>query len=206
MIKSVIFSAMVGAIGSAASGQTLSPEQIAAMVDERVATLNPYQVLLNDPDPQRSLAAMEIMLESGNADLGRMALEYGLLSPSPTVRRTAVEAFLTTQPVLSMRFEGDPAWSNYQTVLRQTYSGTMTPDGTGFWRVPVGEYSAEEACFLRLDTREPTCLVTVNADGIFLTADSLTGRVEVNDEGELAGFGSMRAVSEPVPLTIRLLD
>lgn len=189
-----------------ATAQTLTPEQIEAMVNERVDAQNPYQALLNDPDPERSLAAMRIMLESGDAELARMALEFGLLSPNPTVRRTAVEAFLTTQPVLSLRFQGDLEWSNYATIVHRNYSGTTTPDGVGFWRMPVGPYSPKGRCFLRTNAREETCLVTVNADGVFISASELTARLEVDEVGQLAGFGTLNAVSETPAISIRLLD
>lgn len=44
------------------------------MVDQQMSNLNPYQELLNNPDPARSLAAMKVMLESGDEALVRMAL------------------------------------------------------------------------------------------------------------------------------------
>ena len=97
-MKRLFLAATLIPLATIATAQTLTPEEISALVDKRMKELNPYQNLLNDPDPDRSLAAMQIMMESGDPDLTRMALEFGLLSPNPSVKRIAFEAWLSTGP------------------------------------------------------------------------------------------------------------
>ncbi len=197
------------AIGTSVGAQTPSPEEIAAMIDERVAALNPYAELLNDPDPERSLAAMQIMMESGDAKLTRMALEFGLLSPNPVVRRSAVEAYLKSGPILTLKFDGgDDPDANFTSTIRGNYSGATEPDNTGYWKIKVGEYSAEEGCYLHANARSG-CFVTVNSDGVYFTHDQyelLAARTDVTEEGLLKGFAKIYQVAEPVPLTVQLID
>lgn len=180
------------------------------MVDQRVSALNPYQELLNDPDPARSLSAMQIMLESGDAELTRMALEFGLLSPNPAVKRTAFESYLASAPVFSIRFDGTKVKSaHFDNAMKSYWSGNVTPERIGYWRIKVGEYLPEGNCFVNT-TDGRGCFVTVNADGIFLTpyhnGQTMSARGVVGDDGAIAGFATIPRVEEPVPFTIRLLD
>lgn len=194
-----------------ASSQALTPEELEAMINERVSAQNPYRAFLADPDPERSLAAMQIMLASGDDDLIRMALEFGLLSPNPTVRRIAVEAFMATGPVLSVRFDGSQSEdADFAALVRNTLSGTVDPEGVGFARIAVGSLSEDGTCFQH--TMSETCLVTINSDGVFLSIyltwsrPYASARMVVNDAGQLEGVASLYRVNEPIPVTIQLLD
>ncbi|MDJ1007376.1 MAG: hypothetical protein QNJ13_06070 [Paracoccaceae bacterium] len=187
------------------AAQSLTPEELRALVDERVNAQNPFAELLNDPDPARSLAAMEIMLESGDRDLTRMALEFGLLSTNPTVRRTAVEAFLKSKPVLSLRFDGAAANERYFTQRMTGANATITAERIGFWRMQVGDYNPERGCYMLASGKD--CFVTVNSDGIILQNEGwMTGRVVPGATGALEGSATLYQVPEPVPLTVKLLD
>jgi hypothetical protein len=201
-----ISSALLGVVvGGTAIAQSLTPEQIAAMVDQRVSDLNPYQALLNNPDPERSRLAMQVMLESGDAELVSMALEFGLLSPNPTVKRTAFEAWLSTSPILSIRFDGSEVKDNsYPAMIRDNWNGTL--DGTtGYWRVAVGGHLKESRCFANTFNKEK-CFITVNGDGLFFTPNYLNARGLLQDDGSIAGVGNIRHVDDPVPFSIKILD
>ena len=204
------FLAITGVAGGAVA-QSLTPEQLEAMIGERVNAQNPYQAFLADPDPARSLAAMQIMLESGDTNLTRMALEYGLLSPNATVRRIAVESFMATKPVLSIRFDGSATEDNdYEGMIRSTLTGTLDTDGVGYARAAVGEKSEDGTCFV--DKVRGHCLITINSDGVFLSmhlgqgSPYVSARMIVNDSGQLEGVAALRTVDEPIPVTIQLLD
>lgn len=197
--------AAIMAFAAPVQAQSLSPDEIRRMVDERIDKLNPYQALLNDPDPARSLAAMQIMLESGDKELVRMALEFGILSPNPTVKRTAFEGWLTNAPILSIRFDGSGVKDKqFPNIVRSNWNGTI--NGTvGYWRIAVGNYLPEHKCYANT-VRPDRCFITVNSDGIFLTADYLNARGTIAEDGQLTGSGSMYQVDEPVPFSIQLID
>ncbi|MBK0328408.1 hypothetical protein I5535_14050 [Rhodobacteraceae bacterium F11138] len=201
--------ALLFTIGTSVGAQTPTPEEIAAMVDKRVSERNPYAELLNDPDPQRSLAAMQIMLEGGDADLRRMALEFGVLSPNPVVRRSAVESYLKSGPVLTLKFEGgDDPGANYSSTVQGYYSGSTEPGNIGYWKIQVGEFSPESGCYLHVNARAG-CFVTVNSNGVYLTHDQydlLAARTNVNDAGLLEGYAKIYQVADPIPVTVQLID
>lgn len=199
-IVAAIFMPMIGA------AQSLSPDDIRSMVDQRISNLNPYQELLNDPDPARSLAAMQIMMESDDPELVRMAMEYGILSPNPTVKRTAFESFLETGPVFSIRFDGtDAKDEDFPGQIRRYWSGTAMPDKTGYWRIAVGEYLSDRQCYANTYNTND-CFLTVNSDGVFFTPQRMNGRAIIGDDGRLVGIANIENVGDPVPFTVQLID
>lgn len=204
-MKPLLILAVCLAVSSLSHAKSLSPEDINKLIDERINKLNPYQALLNDPDPARSQAAMQIMMESGDAELTRMALEFGLLSPNPTVKRTAFEGWLTTAPILSFRFDGSKVKDqSFPGIIRNNWNGTISA-GIGYWRIAVDKHLPEKKCFSNT-YRPEDCFITVNSDGVFLTPDYFNARGTISDSGSLTGTGSMHTVDEPVPFSIQIID
>jgi len=204
-MKRLLLAAVVFPFATFVSAQSLTPEELTALIDKRVKALNPYQNLLNDPDPDRSLAAMQIMMESGDKDLMRMALEFGLLSPNLSVKRIAFETWLSSGPVMSFRFDGtDIKDRHYSNTVRSSWNGTI--DGTtGYWRIQVGKRIEEKRCYANTYDIDK-CFITVNSDGVFLTPRSFNARGALTDDGRLDGVGSMYNVDEPVPFSVQLID
>ena len=205
------FAAVMACMVSVATAQSLTPEQLQAMIDQELSRENPYKAILADPDPERSLAAMRIMLRSGDQELVAMALEFGLLSPNPQVQRVAVEAYMTTNPVLTVRLDGtDVKNTRLASFVRENLKGTLDHDRIGFARLDLGALSEDGTCYK--GRANSNCLLTINRDGIFLTARFgtinvlLNARLVVNDAGQLEGIASLRGIDELVPISIQLLD
>jgi len=192
-------------VTSPVAAQSLTPEEIAAMIDKKVSNLNPYQALLNDADPERGRLAMEIMLESGDPELMRMALEFGLLSPNPTVKRTAFEAWLKSGPILSVRFDGTNLKDAYFSRTVTGYWNGTQSDGIGYWRIPVGPYLPEQKCFSNT-TYTSDCFITVNSDGVFLTPRAMNARAIITEAGALEGTGTLTNVGDAIPFSVQLID
>lgn len=91
---------------SHANAQSLSVADIQAKIDAEMSKGNEYAALLNDPDPARAKMAMEIMLESGDAKLRKMAIDFGFFSPSKEVRAVALKAVWDSKPKFSVTFDG----------------------------------------------------------------------------------------------------
>jgi hypothetical protein len=175
------------------------------MLDEEAATPNPYAALLNDPDPSRAIGAMRIMMESGDPELIDMAVEFGLLSADPAVQRAALESYLATGPMILIAFDGSVTNGNtFITWTTLTLHGTVDTDRMGFVRLRVGSYDERQMCFT-FDA-DDACMLTLNANGVFLAAPKVNGRFALSDEGHLVGTVAMQNVREPIPTTIRLLD
>ena len=204
MLRMVIITLFV--MTQSALAQSLTPEQILEMVNERVAKLNPYKELLSDPDPERSLAALEIMMESGDKVLMRMALEYGLLSTQPTVKRAALESFIKTQPTLIVELDGSGVKAeSFRKRIKSSHFGNVSADLTGYWRIPVGEYNEPEQCF-KYRGEKKGCVVAITSDGLFLTAKYISARGTVGATGSIEGNASLYKIDEAVPFSIQLLD
>lgn len=186
--------------------QSLTPEQIAAMVDEKVNTPNPYAALLNHADEARGLAAMEVLLKSGDEALVDMALEFGLLSVNSGVRRQALEAFLAGKPMLTLRVDGIETSGGNRHNFERWMSGdamTLAPGPVGVWRIPVGDYDSFQRCFTYTDSE--ICLASVGSDGVVLNGSSRGGLVALDDGGALSGTATLANIGT-VPVEIRLLD
>ncbi|MCB1389205.1 MAG: hypothetical protein KDK12_08740 [Rhodobacteraceae bacterium] len=200
--------ALAVALAGTAGAQSLTPDDIRAMVDRKLTQMNPYQELLNDPDPARSLAALEIMLESGDPTLVRMAMEFGLVSIDPVVRRTALEGYLATGPVLTIQFDGSAVRSpNYEIMARETaFSGSMDSARTGYWRIPIDRERRNGSCYMMAGL--DGCFITVNPDGVYVSSawNYMNGRGTLTPEGTIVGQASLRSVPGSVPFSIRLLE
>ncbi len=207
-MRRTVGAAALGAMVTLAHGagaQALTPEELSALIDQRVEGLDPYQALLNDPDPARSRAAVQIMMETRNPDLVRMAREFGLLSPNPEVQRLALEAFLATGPVLSIRFDGAGLEETYfANDARGNLDASLDPDLAAHWTARVGAFDPAQGCFVG-EGRE-TCFVTVGFDGVRLAGKGFTARGALDGAGSLAGFATMARVAEAIPFTIPLVD
>ncbi|MDF2143273.1 hypothetical protein [Paenirhodobacter sp. CAU 1674] len=188
--------ASCAAFGAPALAQSLSPADILAKVEEKTKVTNGYQNLLNDPDPARSMAAMEVMLESGDAKLQRMALEYGLYSPNQQVRYTALKGFLDGQPVLRLKVDGsrvkDP--SDFRRSFR---SGTVDAAKIGFLSLKVGEFDPEQSCYVTSGTND--CLVRLSETEVSVRPWSAWFSTTLDDQGQLVGEVGFEP---PAPVTI----
>ncbi|MFE3839550.1 hypothetical protein [Pseudogemmobacter sonorensis] len=204
MIRSLLAAlALVAAAPLGVQAQSLSAQDILAQVDKKVATGNEYQALLADPDPARALAAMQIMLASGDAELMRIALNAGLYSPNPTVQRTAVEAFIKAGPVLNIYVDGSAASDpdRFTEIFMRYYNGTVNDRKLGFISMKVGEYNKARSCY-QLDINY--CLFRISDDGISLFIWDKWNILRVNDQGEIAGLVTVPDVAAPLPIRIPL--
>ncbi|TMV12540.1 hypothetical protein [Arenibacterium halophilum] len=179
-------------------------------MEEQAATLNPYASLLNDPDPARSLAAMQILMESGDEALVNIALEFGLLSADTNVQKLALDSYLATEPVLSIVLDGSSVnVSDFSEALTGGragghLSGAVDANGIGTFEVRVGEYDSSQNCFLLggLDT----CLLITTPSNVNFTHPLIRGSLSITPEGTLAGDVRIGDFGENIPMVINILD
>jgi len=199
----VLASAALLTVGTLTRAQTLSAADILAKVDQKVGSVNEYQALLNDPDPNRSMAAMEVMLESGDTRLVRMALDYGIYSPNPVVQRMALEGFFASGPNLNIYFSGTEAaeesWFTRNIV--DYLSGSVDSAGEGFASLQVGKYHPDKKCYATA-TDDSDCFVFVSDAGVSIVLLKKQAALKLNDNGELLGPISLPNVTNGVTLRI----
>lgn len=197
----ILFSSAAFAIPAVA--QSLSAADILAKVEEKVGGGNEFQALLNDPDPARSMAAMEVMLESGDAKLVRLALDFGLYSPNPVVQRMALDGFFAASPNLGIYFSGEAAAkdNSYRSNIEGQMRGSVDSKGVGFVTLKVGAYSPERQCYFH-DRSDSDCFLSVTDSGVAMTLLQQTSILRLNDAGELSGEISWPNVDGVVTLRV----
>lgn len=200
MLAKTIFSALLtGVFSFSAAAQTLSPAEIMAKVDEKAGSANEYQVLLNDPDPGRSMAAMEIMLESGDPKLQRMALDYGLFSPNKLVQYAALKAFFESLPVLRLYIDGSEVKDqDYFARSINDLSGTVDQNKRGFATIKVGEFDPKKSCYKYIGY--DSCFVRISETEVAINPwRNKWLHLTLNDQGELRGVVGF---APPAPIMI----
>lgn len=168
------------------NAQSLSAADIAAMVDERMGGVEEYAALLDDPDPDRSLAAMQIMIGLDDPQISRMALQHGLTSTNPAVRRAALKGYFDTQPNLEFNIDG----SNFDlaglTTRMANVSGSVDANGNGFMTYRVGAFDEEMNCYVYQNWPNQ-CLVQLSESSVSITAWRKTASFRLDETGVLIG-------------------
>jgi hypothetical protein len=194
----------------------MTPEDLKKQIDARSSSLNGFQELLDDPDPRRSLAAVEGMLASGDENLERLALEFALTNPDATIRATALAFHLSKLPAIAVDFDASAVADDQATNLADTLKdlgGSIGPDKKGSFSFQAGPYSEELGCYPRSNS-EKYCAMRLGAGSLslYFLGNSVTGRwanLYADETGVLKGGVSLGSYSNPpfsLPLTVRLLN
>ncbi len=190
-----------GVMLAALAGQAQTAADIKAMVDEKMGALDEFAALLNDPDPERSLAAMAIMIGHDDAQISRMALQYGLTSTSAPVRKAALKAYFDTGPVLNIYIDGKSLDEAKFNAAITGQSGTVDASGSGFLSVKAGAFDDAEGCY-DFHTNSNYCFVTLAESNVGISLWSRWVSLTLNDEGNLTGMVQVDRLTPSVPVTI----
>ena len=203
-MRRIAIGAAAAALWAAGAGaQSISVEDLRAQIDERLTGLNEYEALLQDPDPARSMAAMEIMIGSGDPALERMALDHGLYSPNPAVRAAALTAFFGTMPVLEIRLDGAEV-EDKDFVVQMNKRGSVGRDKVGVWSVRVGAFDPEQACFIWHGFTN--CAVRVNENSVLVNLTDNWARGALGEDGVVSGDANIDYIDDPVPFAFAVGD
>ncbi|MCL4674511.1 MAG: hypothetical protein KJZ59_00380 [Pararhodobacter sp.] len=195
----------VALCGTGVLAQTQTVEQLRQQIDARVNALNPYQELLADPDPDRSLAAMEIMLASGDPVLMNMALEFGFLSNNPKVREMALTGFLTTGPSLTLEFDLSVTESEYvRRILLGVWQGAAGDNQRVYATWRVGPYNPATMCY-EFHGYEGQCFLRITAAGVAVSGSDLSGQLTNDGSGQLVGSVSIGGRPTAIPMRVSLM-
>lgn len=181
----------------------ISLEDLNAEVGKRVETLSTFDDALADSDPRKALAAMQIMIERGDADQRRMAIRSGLYSTDLAMRATVLRAILNSAPNLIFEIKpvGDEVNQYYGRAVGN-FSGTVKPDNSASVIRKVGKWDEEKQCWDD-STRQARCIVTLNADVVSVFLDSWA-QLRLDNTGRLTGPANFSQT--PVELTISLAE
>ncbi len=200
--------AVAGIWGAAgvAGAQAPTAAELAALVEGRSAELEPYDALLNDPDPIRQGIAIEALLASGDALLAGMALEAGLGSSDPGVRQRTLQAWLASGPAISIVIGGDIEAPNYRGSMTAA-GAAMAPDGTAAVTYGVGAWDSARLCYVGVPPAEGDCRLRVGNAGVRASGanGSFVFEGVLGNDGVVSGSASVRNVSQGFDATMRVL-
>ncbi len=174
---------------------------ISAMVDQKMDALDEFEQLLNDPDPQRSLTAMNIMIGHDDPQIARMALQYGLTSTSAPVRRAALKAYLDTEPVLNMYLDGSALDAEDFEGVLASEGGTVDGESRGYMTKQSGPFNEDLNCYA-YKQYPAYCLITLSESNVGLFLWQRAASLTLNAEGSLEGVVFVKGLRPAIPLTI----
>lgn len=185
---------------TAVSAQSLSVADISSQIDTDMAALDEYAALLNDPDPRRALKAMQIMLASGDPDLERLALDFGIYSTDARVRQVAFETWIKTEPTLVFRLNAGEDRAKEVARYLKSFQGTMNSEGLGSTSYVVGAFDEDRNCYIWKGYSN--CAVSISDDAIMVNFNGYWCEMTISDDARLAGAITIHGNIDPVPTEI----
>lgn len=183
----------------------VSLDELDAQVSARDKELAAFADRLNDPDPEKSLAAMKLLIEKGDADQRRMAIRFGLYSPDLAVRSTVLRAIFNSSPtlVVNMKPVSEKQGVYFQREIRRL-NGSYLDDSSVSVVFKVAGYNDDKACwFYKSGTYEP-CLVRLTADTVSVFIGDSWSQYTLNAQGVLTGTQNVKG--EVTEATISLAE
>ena len=186
---------------SSLHAQSLSAADIASMVDERMGGVDEYAAVLDDPDPERSLAAMQIMIGINDAQISRMALQHGLTSTNSAVRRAALQAYLDSSPNLEFYFDGSALDLGGFTGVMPSTNGTVSSEAVGYIIRKVGDFDQTKGCYVYANNAN-YCLASLSEEAVTISLWQRASPFKLNSEGLLVGEVFIDRMTPAAPTTI----
>lgn len=184
----------------AAACLSLAPQMSLAEVDlddlrtrsaEANTEMDQLREILSSSRPDQAMRALQIVMKEGSVEQKRIALEASLASTSKAVRRTGMEAFLHTKPIIAYKFDGSKIKGSNDAINFERYiqqSGSVDENRQGRFAYKVGEYSAEKSCWVWA-TYEAACMISVTDENviIYLSRGTLAGIGSIGTDGIVRG-------------------
>jgi hypothetical protein len=188
----------------------VSLDEIEEAVGGRLGDYERVEQLLGHPDRNRAMAAMELLLASGDPTYVRMAREFGLYSSDPNVRQLALRAVLDAGG--AFRLVIDPPSENSTDTRRaaSAFGGSVSDEGRVSipFQVKSGGFNQTESCWSDM---RGSCTLRATGSTVHLTSwrqsnVTLTGEFSLDDSGTLVGHILANSQGNPVRAAIPMLD
>ena len=184
MLRLTILAACAALALPAAAQVTL--DELDAAADATDAEMEEFRKRLNDPDPDRALAALHLLVSDGDADQRRMAVRFGLQSTDRAIRATTLRAIFDSEPTLRVVLDpvGEEPSVHFANEVNRL-GGVIDADGAGSVTFKVNGYDEENACWTY--TRYQSCLLRMRGDAVSLWLGDSWGSYELSGSGQLEG-------------------
>lgn len=190
-----------------ASTQT-SLKDIVAGVDARSSELEQVDALLRDPDRNRRIAAMELLLKSGNPVFVARAREVGLFSADPELQRAALGAIFDAGGPFKLVVDLTKSPDD-KNRIKAWFGSRLSWDvdsGKGIYLFTTKPFDETMKCWSFGDS--PNCAFTIVGKSISIDGwPEGTGTFELGGDGNLAGYiRYTNGNNVPVPAVIPLVE
>jgi len=181
------------ALGAVAAQAQVSLDQLDKEVGARDKELAQFADRLNDPDAEKSLAAMKLLIEKGDADQRRMAIRFGLYSPDMATRETVMRAIFNSNPslVMQMRPQSEKPGAGFRREIA-TLNGSYTPGGSASVVFKIDGYDADHGCWYRTYGPYKPCLARMTGDTVSFFVGDAWGQYTLDEKGLLKGIQTVR--------------
>jgi len=179
--------ALLSGAVSTANAQ-VSLDELDKAVSARDKELAQFSDRLNDPDPEKSLAAMKLLIEKGDADQRRMAVRYGLYSPDLAVRSTVLRAIFNSLPTIVVKMVpvNDEQNKYFHRDIKDL-AGSYPGDGSVSVTYKITGYDGDAACWFFTHHNRNKCLIRLTADTVSVHVVDSWSQYTLNAEGVLVG-------------------
>lgn len=193
----------MGALGAQAQ---VSLDELDQAMSARGDEMAEFRERLNDPDPNRALTAMRLLIEKGDADQRQMAIEHGLSSTDDEIRLAAVGAILQSRPILVSRWYPEDGEVTRIDWYVSNFGGTINADKTARVPIQVGKRFDDANCWLRHAVSEDAryCLFRLNSGEISLHIDDAWTEMTLDTAGRLVGSPVINDVRTEVVVDLGL--
>ena len=181
---------LLATTGPVAAQVTL--EEADEVMNSRNTELQSFQDRLNDPDPEKALSVLKLLIVKGDADQRRMAIRHGLQSTDSALRATTVRAILDSGPTLVLKFDpvADETDGYYARSISQA-SGILAEDGSSEVVRNISGYDEEQECWFYKSGAYTPCLAMMRGEVVSISFGDSWGNYTLNEKGELEGQQSI---------------
>lgn len=199
----IVLAAAVITFGIGSGRAQVSLDELDQHMDERDRQLATFEARLNDPDPEKALAAMKLLIEEGDPDQRRLAIWHGLYSPDLATRSTVLRAILNSKPalVIHMKPVSEEPDKYYFNTIRQ-WDGSLQPDNSASILMKIFGYDLKNDCWTYKWGTNTSCAARLTADVVSLNFGDSWSQYTLNSEGELIGRHTVHSniVNARIPL------
>lgn len=194
--------AVLVALATSVQAQRLSLADLSAAVESDAAELAGFRSALADPDPNRALAAMRILMASGEPLLVNLALEAGLSALDGVMRKSAFEAYIASRPTLLAHAEIEGDFGEKFRGWIERLGGSAASETTGTLTLAIGPWDDASRCYLG---PRQTCQARIADGQLSYATDYGTVGLALGEGGILSGSVSHSLSGGPVSIRVPLL-
>jgi hypothetical protein len=188
----LVLAALLAAAAAPAVAQTTLSD-IQKKIDSTASDLAQVDAMLADPDANRRLAAIQMLLASGNAAWADRARQVGLFSPDPELQRAVIASIFDAGTPLRVDFDLSQADEKTTLIRRWLYDSHGSVDEAakvGQITIRLEKFDPEKKCWKFAGDRDCAFMPT-GSRYTFNTWRYMTGSVALSSDGALTGVATV---------------